>query len=91
MHLTVPPFAGTTYERVFSFNFVSFGMFPQLLIRMISLCHVHLRLWKWGMVGIVRYGLHFFLISSICVVPNVARFGSVCPSAERLILVTWCA
>lgn len=55
----MPPFAGNTYERVFSFPFVSFGMFPQLLIRMMGLCHAHLRLWKWGMVGIMRYvGTH---------------------------------
>lgn len=50
----VPPFPGHVYERVFAFSFAPFGLFPQLLIRMMGLCSMHLRLWKWGLVAVMR-------------------------------------
>ncbi len=49
-----PGLVGRTFVRRFAFSFAPFGMFPQLLIRMMALCRVHLQLWKWGMVGILR-------------------------------------
>jgi hypothetical protein len=45
---------GRTYVRRFSFPFAPFGLFPQLLIRMMALCRANLELWKWGLVGILR-------------------------------------
>ncbi len=54
----IPPYLegsfGKTYIRRFSFSFAPFGMFPQLLIRMMALCRANLELWKWGLVGILR-------------------------------------